>query len=168
MHYGVTGINPFLRGSTALGQGLGSLSLAQMDQANDKVSELGARLDRQFLIVDRARGAGFDSAIVQDALAQYHRIFADLGDLTREIPSMDPGAFPEWLARVQGVEQQVFAFEQATMDVLPQGVESRNAKLVIATVGAVGVAAIAAYAWWAYTTPGSILSKRGWRKRRRR
>jgi len=128
---------------------LGAITSDQLAQANQKVTDLSARLARQNAVLRDAGTLGIDAGLLAELRSTHARLFAQLQALTDTIPSLSTPAFGEWVARATGLENAVRSFESDVAARMPGAEGKRMGIIVVSTIGALAVAGgIAALLWY--------------------
>ncbi len=149
----------------SLYRSIGALTPQQVAATDAQLTDLTARLARQSQIINQAREAGFDRDLVGAAIATYGRLVTRLESLAAQSDAIPEAAFAEWRQRLQSFGTEVDVFETQVQEQLGGAAMGRNVKIILSTVGAIGVAAVLGGLLWYSTQPGRVLASKRWRKR---
>ncbi len=143
--------------------GLGSMTQAEIDQANQQLEKLQIAMSRPNDIVDQARRTGLDESFVTAISSTRAALFGRLQELADQIPSLSSQGLQTWLSRARGLESDIGVFETQLTGQVPAEQRDQTTRVVLWTLG--GLAFAGGVLWVA-----NWVSKTWWvgKKRRRR
>ena len=143
---------------------IGALTPEQVAATSDQLEDLSARLARQSQIIHQAREAGFDRDLVGRATETYNVLVERLTGLAAQSDSVPAAALTEWRQRLASFGTEISVFERQVQEQLGGATTGRNVKIILSTIGAIGVAAVLGGLLWYSTQPGRVLAAKRWRR----
>ena len=140
----------------ALGNiGLGSITQAEVDQANTQLERLQIAMSRPNQIVDDARRQGLDEEFITAVSSTRSALFGRLQELAEQVPSLSSQGLDVWLSRARGLESDIQRFETQLTGKLPKEKREQTQRVILWTLGGLAFAGGVLWAanwvsktWW--------------------